>query len=186
MFFSCQRLKRMKSAFILFLVAIGSFCTDSFNLLLIGDSFDRFFVDEWCSDKPSTHHLYTEKNQSSLWPSFALEYGIIWGHQNLSMDRFRPPIFCRDNISNDSVATLFIYGSNLTHPYHMSRNERYDDTEFRVEQGLRDYFEMIGQKFQIRLKSFIVKFVNQTHFRIEFCSAPLNGMLDILQSMSHA
>ncbi len=81
------------------------------NLLLLGDSFDRLFQLEWCTGKQDR---YKSENQSqSITAAYPVAYSF--GDENLHIKtgtiKGPGPISCVDYKTNDSVASLYMFGS---------------------------------------------------------------------------
>ncbi len=117
---------------------------NSLNLLFIGDSFDRNWVNEWCEENPNTYHRYIEK------ANFVHSYGLIWSDTKFNDHDNRTPFFCRDDSNNDTIAQIQIFGSNLKCPYYHDRTGSMDGTEFRIRRALRDYFSNFGELVSFR------------------------------------
>ena len=129
--------------FVCFVFAMNRFflIVSGVNLLLIGDSFDRHWVHEWCEDKKSAYHNYVEKSR------FVFPYGIIWGDQSLYLDEHNSPFFCRDTELNDTVAQFQIFGSNLigAYAYGKGKDDDTKNTQKLVKYGLEGYFDLLGE-----------------------------------------
>jgi hypothetical protein len=118
---------------------------DGVNLLILGDSFDRIENNEWCREKKSTYHQYSEKHESEL------PFGIRWADDSLKNihDEFQSPWFCRDELNGDTVASMMIFGAKLNGPYFSQVNKlppEYASTSNRIHTAFKFYFEMTGDK----------------------------------------
>ncbi len=82
--------------------------TEALNVLLIGDSFDRFFVTEWCFGKQDR---YKTDNQTQI---ITTQYPVAYyfGDQILINEKSQEnSVSCKDHRTNDSMALVQIFGS---------------------------------------------------------------------------
>jgi hypothetical protein len=118
--------------------------TNGLSTLLLGDSVDRFMMEDWCNT-----------NGFSIVPfgdftPVQLKDIIKYGHQYKIMlkGRWNHPFICFDDVTNDSIASVHIFGSADQGPYlyNISNNPLTDkvNTPIRLELSLKWYIEQFG------------------------------------------
>ena len=112
----------------------------SLQILLIGDSVDRYIVGDWCwsigldGDKSSSNVVW-----SSHWgASSGLQYGNI-------NSKKQPAFVCGSLLTNDTLAFVHTFGSNPTGPYYEgftnNKDDLYADTPSRIQRAMEVYYE---------------------------------------------
>lgn len=111
---------------------------NALNLLSVGDSFDRYWGHEWCKRKREMFRSADRGDQTKQPPMVQ-----IWGDPRLDPNKLfhNSPMYCRDPISNDSVAEFGLLGSAMNGPYQLNKNEDKMQTHLRVPLGLNGYFK---------------------------------------------
>lgn len=100
------------------------------NVLLIGDSVDRYIVSAWCSYKDAMQH-------ATSWGDGSIKYG----------DKTKQPsLLCRSLKDNITLASLHIFGSSPYGPYLWVENvrDKLANTVPRIEKALQLYENQIG------------------------------------------
>ena len=157
------------------------------NLLLLGDSIDRYTTIEWCNFKA----LQGINTTSLRWGQDKLRYENVEG---IKFGSF----YCKAD--NDSVAFVHIFGSNATGPYHNNLGNNpldiYEDTVARLKLSVSLYQSLYGspdrvilqtaqwdnhyyRNHKIDLKVIISKFTNNTNLRLDELLQMVDKSVDV-------
>lgn len=125
-------------ALVLFLFSAYCCPNQATNLLLIGDSVDRFITHDWCE----FHGWRSGKAREVDWADSTLEI-----HDDYPKHRDKIPFLQCISPANDSIAMVHIFGSYAQGPYlkmNAPCKSKYCPTPARVERALELYFEKVG------------------------------------------
>lgn len=126
----------LRSTFI-FLLLVKSI---SFHVFIIGDSIDRYTVEDWCD--------YRGDGKSCSGPgcTFWAEGGDIWARTKYGRDKATTHLRC--NMINDSITYIHNYGLSENGPYVIDSgpfpDDPYKGTKVRIAHALDLYFDRIG------------------------------------------
>lgn len=143
------------------------------NVLLIGDSLDRWIVHDICGHYESYHG----KDSAILehWGDNSIKYGD--GHTK------QATIICRIKSSNASIASLHILGSNLYGPYLYvdTRRDSMAPTGARISKALQLYYEQVGRPDRVVINTVLWDLRDfHEHGAINSTSPEWNAALDKL------
>lgn len=157
------------------------------NLLLLGDSIDRYTTLEWCKLKAAQGFNTT----SFRWGQDKLRYEDIEG---IKFGSF----YCQAHM--DSVAFVHIFGSNATGPYHNNVGNNpldiYEDTQARLNLSISLYRSLFGspdrvilhtaqwdnhyyRNNKVNLQLLISKFTNNTNLRLNELLQMVDKSVDV-------
>jgi hypothetical protein len=128
------------TAISLFLIALLFLypTTNSINLLLIGDSVDRYITEDWCNFIKNHPNGKKEDVWRQQWADGSIRYNGARGS--------RVPLYiCGSYDTNDSIAFVHHFGSNPRGPYDhgwiSSPEDPFVDSEPRIRHALKIYYK---------------------------------------------
>ena len=128
---------------LIFLLLLATLVSSD-NLLLLGDSIDRYTTIEWCKFKA----LQGFNTTSLRWGQDKLRYDNVEGVKFGSF-------YCKAD--KDSVAFVHIFGSNATGPYHNNLGNNpldiYEDTVARLNLSISLYQSLYGSPDRVILQT---------------------------------
>lgn len=127
-------------ALTLFALQSPVLCTD---LLIFGDSIDRFIVIDWCHSRGLGNNALRLPVQMSGWGDGSIKY------YNKNNGFIIPAMRCVDPNYGDSISFVHTFGAASPGPYHMGihgvPSDPFIDTEPRIERVFELYLKEMGK-----------------------------------------
>jgi hypothetical protein len=118
------------------------------RILLIGDSIDRYLVNDWCEFL----HKHNRTAELKSWGDHSIKYG---GQSGVK----QPSLICQID-ANTSIAFLHIFGSSAFGPYLWvdTRGDPFTATSPRVKAALGFYHDQVGIPDRVLLHTLLWDF----------------------------